>query len=68
MRHVQRRRTLSVDSLDICCDVVDAEPPHLNYFDYIADDVNPQAQLLKQRAQSDDDPSTKREDRYVTPF
>lgn len=44
----------------------DAEPSHLNYVDYIADDVNPQAQLLKQKAQTDDDPSTKREDRFET--
>ena len=42
---------------------VDPEPPHLNYMEYIADEVNPQVQALKAAQTGDDDPSTKREER-----
>ena len=44
---------------------VDPEPPHLNYMEYIADEVNPQVQALKAAQTGDDDPSTKREERWV---
>lgn len=46
-----------------CIFVAEAEPARLNYYNYVADDVAPPTELVSQKSQADDDPSSKREER-----
>lgn len=54
---------MSSVNIQVFISVSEAEPPRLNYYNYVADDVAPQTELVSQKSNADDDPASKREER-----